>query len=139
MIYTSYFARLQHFPSSLFPISIARYPPKWYTGATMDFLAPTHEILQRWKNSNQTPEDEKQYEEAFVKDVLSHLLPLMIFYGATIILPMQNKFSTEQVDAVLLCYERPEKFCHRHIVAKWFREAGIPCEEWRGNIGNNRP
>lgn len=36
-----------------------------------------------------------------------------------------NKLSARTVydelrsDAILLCWERPEKFCHRHIVANW--------------------
>ena len=25
-------------------------------------------------------------------------------------------------DIILLCYETPEKFCHRHSVAKWLNE-----------------
>jgi uncharacterized protein YeaO (DUF488 family) len=32
-------------------------------------------------------------------------------------------------DIVLLCYERKSDFCHRHLVAEWFRKNGIPCEE----------
>ena len=26
-------------------------------------------------------------------------------------------------NSVLLCWESPEKFCHRHIVAQWLEEA----------------
>jgi uncharacterized protein (DUF488 family) len=32
---------------------------------------------------------------------------------------------------VLLCYEKPDSFCHRHLVAKWFNENGFPIEEWQ--------
>jgi hypothetical protein len=32
-------------------------------------------------------------------------------------------------DLTLLCFEAPEKPCHRHWVAEWLREHGIPCEE----------
>lgn len=34
-------------------------------------------------------------------------------------------------NAYLLCYEAPEKFCHRHMLATWLNlkaEAGV--EEW---------
>ena len=31
----------------------------------------------------------------------------------------------------LVCYEKPQDFCHRHLVAKWFEENGIIVEEWR--------
>ena len=29
----------------------------------------------------------------------------------------------------LICYEKPEDFCHRHLVAKWFSENGVNCKE----------
>lgn len=31
---------------------------------------------------------------------------------------------------VFLCYETPEKFCHRHIFAEWLSANGLQCEEW---------
>lgn len=32
----------------------------------------------------------------------------------------------------LLCYEKPDDFCHRHLVADWLRKNGYECEElWR--------
>ena len=33
-------------------------------------------------------------------------------------------------DATLLCYEKPDDFCHRHLVAKWLREAGYDIQEY---------
>ena len=27
-------------------------------------------------------------------------------------------------ESILLCWERPDRFCHRHIVAEWLRKAG---------------
>ena len=33
-------------------------------------------------------------------------------------------------DVVLLCYEKPPQFCHRHLVAKWLeKELNIKVEE----------
>jgi hypothetical protein len=33
-------------------------------------------------------------------------------------------------NAILLCHEKPPKFCHRHLVAKWFEDArGIEVSE----------
>lgn len=32
-------------------------------------------------------------------------------------------------DAVLLCYEKPGDFCHRHLVSQWLNENGIRCSE----------
>ena len=33
-------------------------------------------------------------------------------------------------DIALVCYEKPEDFCHRHLVANWFRENGIQIKEY---------
>lgn len=32
-------------------------------------------------------------------------------------------------DVCLLCYETPEKFCHRHLVCNWLNDHGIECRE----------
>ncbi|EJP0602850.1 hypothetical protein NVB42_001978 [Salmonella enterica] len=35
------------------------------------------------------------------------------------------------VEPVLLCWEKPGEFCHRQLVARWFRrELGIAVEEY---------
>ena len=33
-------------------------------------------------------------------------------------------------DIVLVCYEIPSDFCHRHLVADWLRERGFDIEEY---------
>lgn len=36
----------------------------------------------------------------------------------------------EKLDGkLLLCYERPESFCHRHLIRMWFILNGYECEE----------
>ena len=35
-------------------------------------------------------------------------------------------------DIVLVCYEGPSKFCHRHLVAEWLNKYGYDVEEWEG-------
>ena len=33
-------------------------------------------------------------------------------------------------DAIVLCWEKPGKFCHRHLVAKWLeKETGLIVKE----------
>lgn len=32
---------------------------------------------------------------------------------------------------VLLCYEKPTDFCHRHLVAQWLIENGFECKEYK--------
>ena len=31
---------------------------------------------------------------------------------------------------ILLCYEKPGDFCHRHLVSDWFNQNGIFCQEF---------
>ena len=33
-------------------------------------------------------------------------------------------------DIALVCYEKPEEFCHRHLVADWLRKYGHDIKEW---------
>jgi uncharacterized protein YeaO (DUF488 family) len=32
-------------------------------------------------------------------------------------------------EPVLLCWCRPDEFCHRHVISAWLRRAGIQCVE----------
>ena len=50
-----------------------------------------------------------------------------------------DKLSPEQVKAdmesygesvVMLCIEKPNEFCHRHLVAKWLNKHRIPAKEY---------
>ena len=34
-------------------------------------------------------------------------------------------YNNKNFDIVLLCYEKPDEFCHRHLVAEWFNRNGI--------------
>lgn len=34
-------------------------------------------------------------------------------------------------DICLICYEKPNDFCHRHLVADWFRENGYEAVEFK--------
>lgn len=72
---------------------------------------PTKEILLKYKQDG----NEEAYIEAYHRDVLSKLSP------AKIAIKYRNK--------VLLCYERPEDFCHRHLIAEWLKKYGFKCEE----------
>ena len=36
---------------------------------------------------------------------------------------------SEGKDAVLICYEKPDEFCHRHLLAEWLILHGYDCKE----------
>ena len=80
-----------------------------YQGSCYSALAPKKEFWDKWKeNIGKISEEEnnKYYIEEYYKQVLSKL-DVEKVYG-------------DIIHTTLLCYEEPEQFCHRHIVAAWF-------------------
>ena len=116
MIYTSYFAMVHRVEDKSKLIGIALWPPKGMGDIKcIRQLAPTKEILLRYKHDY----DKNAYIVAYKRDVLSQL--------------DVHKVAKYLDGHILLCYEHPEAFCHRHIVAKWLNDNGYACEEinWR--------
>jgi len=108
-MYTSYYAKNSDSPNA---VSIAIYTPRWFSGRTYKKLAPTPSILETYKRTG----DVQLYVDSYTRDVLSKL-------------DVHEVWKELGPEAILLCYESPEKFCHRHIVAKWLRDAGYEIEE----------
>lgn len=113
MIYTSYFAMIPKFPEGVKFVSIARYMPKWLNidVPTYTALVPSYNTLMDYKNNP----DELKYIERYTKENLDKL--------------DCDKVYKELDGCVLLCYEGIGKFCHRHLVSKWFRDHGYDCRE----------
>lgn len=101
-MHTSYYAKSGKHPNA---VSIAGRAPAWYTGRQYKKLAPTLEIFKKYKNDGDT----EYYTEHFYNDVLCKLDPEKV-------LKELGPFS------ILLCYEKPGEFCHRHLVAQWLTE-----------------
>lgn len=112
---TSYFSRYRNRPNG---VSIALYPPKTFKGRLYPQLAPLPWIFFKLKNGGTEEEYVKDYQE----NVLDKLDPKIVY---------------EELgsDAVLLCYEGPESFCHRRLVAQWFeKHLNITITEWEKPI-----
>jgi len=116
MLLTSYFAKSAQHPGA---ISIARFPPKWYTGRCYFPLAPKPEMLQIG--------DWDEYRRRYREEILAPLDPDEIL----------RKLGVEAADhdIVLLCFEKDRSHCHRRLVAEWLEETkGIRVPEL-----DNRP
>ena len=112
-IYTSYFGNYQNFGDKK-PVSIALYSPTNFKGIRYIALAPTKEILE-FKNN------EDGYTKLFKKKL--YKMTASSVYA-------QLKLFSENKDVVLLCYEKPPQFCHRHLVAEWLeKELNIEVKE----------
>lgn len=116
-IYTSYFARQGKLrEAGIVPIGIALWPPKFFQGLHLQYLAP-----KRYMMKDEVTRE--QYIQMYYRDVVGHLNPAQVI--ADIERMSQGK------DAALLCYEKPGDFCHRRLFADWMlRETGLEIKEW---------
>jgi len=116
-IYTSYFARMKDLrKANILPVSVALWSPAWYVGVKFPSVAPTPFMM----GSNCSHE---RYLAEYDR-ILSRL-------NANEIVEQLQKISRGR-DVALLCYEKPEDFCHRHLLAEWLNKQGFEVEEFGG-------
>jgi uncharacterized protein YeaO (DUF488 family) len=103
MLKTSYFARSAREPGA---VSIARFPPKWFTGSRYLRLAPEPEMLKigNWE----------EYRRRYREEVLACLDPDEVLRDLNV--------DRAGHDIILLCFEKDRMHCHRGLVAEWFHE-----------------
>jgi len=118
--FTSYFGKVnqikQERPDMIF-ISISRWDRRW-KGWKLKSLAPSEDLLRKYKKGLCTKEE---YTDIYIKQLDVHCPSYYYTH-------LYEKFGNK--DICFLCYERPDQFCHRHIVADWFTEYGFKCKEW---------
>lgn len=116
MIYTSYFSSKKYNKED--GISIARYN-KFWDGESYPLLYPSASLLAWWKGIPKKAAKEdwftEQYERGYYQETLNKLNPHIV--------------AAELEGKVLLCYEKSEDFCHRHLVAEWLRSYGYEVKE----------
>ena len=94
-------------------IGISIGTPKFFYEHTMKELAPRYDMLQM-------PEDAYRIEFAKILNRLNAFEVLK-----------RIKTIANEKDVALLCYEKPNDFCHRHLVAEWLKkEAGFEVKEF---------
>lgn len=114
MIYTSYFAKSRKLTQhNIVQIGIALYPPSWFVGESIKELAPTQKLYNRFNRGISIG----QYEKLFYNQLLK--------LDKDKILQKIKEIAGDQ-NSALLCFEKNDKFCHRHIVGEWL---GI--NEWK--------
>lgn len=118
-IYTSYFANLRNIPDSIVRISIAAKTPEFFKWIQYKKVAPKYGFFMEWKKNK----DNNFYIEHYQKEVLDTLNPENVYKD------LENLSGGR--DCVLLCYEKPESFCHRHLFADWLgKNLNIEVKEW---------
>lgn len=118
-IYTSYFDNIKNLTGQNYSfISIAGRSPDWYNGIEYKVLAPKLKFFKIWKETK----DNDYYIENFKSQVLDKLNPEKV-------IDRIKELSNDKIP-VLLCYEKPEEFCHRHLVASWLNDYNAKiCQE----------
>ena len=117
MVYTTYFANLKKLPDNIIPIAICGKVPDFYKGLCYKKLAPKLSFFKVWKETK----DNDYYIANFNKLVLDKLNPQQVLNE---LMQLSN-----QKDVALICYEKSSDFCHRHLVADWFKKNDIECQE----------
>jgi len=137
MIYTSYFANVKGVlgkkPHIRF-CSIAGKTPDWFLQYDRDLglksfkcksLMPHYDWWKVWhdkfEKDLESEESKSWYIDKYNETVLDMLSPQCTVKK---LYEMSDKY-----DVCLLCYETPDKFCHRHLVAEWLNSNGISCKE----------
>ena len=119
MIYTGYYSKIKEYADSgLTLLSISRTKPE-FAKSCIDIpqLFPSDKILWDYKKGKI---DEMEYTSKYL-DQLNEL-------GVDRIIKMIQIFGN---NVVLLCWESPEKFCHRHILADYInKNSGVVVEEF---------
>ena len=115
---TGYYAKAKQYQEhGYLTIAISLIVPRWaapFVDHSIAALAPSKSILD-------TLPDTETYTRRYSLEVLSRLNPQKI-YAEEIAHIARLRGKTK---AVLLCYEAPDKFCHRHLVADWFASNGV--------------
>ena len=71
----------------------------------MKELAPSWSIFSEYKKNN----NKEEYTNRFYSEILAPKNPMEIL----------TKINSHGPNSILLCYESPSNFCHRHLVAEW--------------------
>jgi len=102
-IFTSYFGNLKNIDTTKYnPIAICLKPPYWFEGQNLKAIAPTYHTFILKDEFEYTLSFKEQLKQLEAKEIYSILQSL-----------------SDGKDVVLLCYEKPNDFCHRHLVAEW--------------------
>ena len=105
----SYFAKYK----GEYGVSIAGKLPDWFDGREYKKLAPKYWFFKKYKKDG----DKDFYIEQYKREVLNKL-------------DAKKVYEELGENAVLLCWEKPNEFCHRHLVSEWLEnELGITIEE----------
>ena len=118
-IYTTFFSNLHNIPDTIVPVSICLKSPSDWDGLEYKKLSPKRSFFSLWKENR----DNEYYSRCFDIEVLGVLVADNVIQELSTL--------THQADEIaLVCYELPNEFCHRHLIAQWLKQYGYDVEEY---------
>lgn len=122
MIYTGYYSKTKHYQEKgIYTIGISGKVPDFYEGEHWKDLAPRFSDFREWRKGNI---DNMEYVQRY-KSWLNTL-------DISLLRERFENLIKEHKNIILLCYEKPETFCHRHVLADWIEEnVKFRVEEYR--------
>lgn len=133
MLYTTYFANVKNLPDNVTAVAICGKSPDWWEGLEYKKLAPRWSFFSVWKET----QDNDYYIKHFNEEVLNELNITKVTTDLQLLLPYEVRekmtdsvWNDENFHLALVCYEKPEAFCHRHLVSDWLNQFGFRCVEW---------
>lgn len=111
-IYTSYYAKFRKLNPSVVCVQISTSKPDWFLCVrdSIPELFPGWDLVNGIKSGSITQEE---YKDTYLKR--------LAIMDKNFILNRIKEISDAHggKDVVLLCYEKPGDFCHRHFVGEW--------------------
>lgn len=122
-IYTSYFAKAAILrKAGIVPIGVALWPPRFFRGISMKQVAPRRYML-----------DDRLTDEEYIGMYRNDVLR---FVDAKSFIRLLEE-AGRGMDVALCCFEKPNEFCHRHILAQWLKEqTGVDIVEFGASEAN---
>ena len=138
-VYTSYWAQVRNFPTSLVGLNTTVWPPKYRPLGTDDRgvtvlnckpLIPGRECEYLCRGKCDPP---RPYDCAFLKTYRKQLEKLNFFEFYNYMKELSKKYG--DADFAFIVFEPPTKECsERRIIQQWFKDNGIEVKEWHKNV-----
>lgn len=119
--YTSYIAVSKKIPSDILQVSIMRFCPNYYTpDMELKGLAPKQDDLLAYKYGKISElEFIRRYNEKVLSRVDGDKLDTYF-----------NSLSNKPNGVAFICVEKPDAFCHRHLLARHLKKWNLDIEEF---------
>jgi hypothetical protein len=109
MIYTSYYGNLE-IKNRVNLVSISRSTPGHIKCIHYNQLKPFWALINHYKTHHDIDYYIDQYDR-----LLAKLDPSEVYARLN--------------NHIILCYEKPSDFCHRHLISEWLRNNGYEADE----------